>query len=164
MKEKAIIIGASTTGKTTLLKYFREHTPLPVSESDDELTERNGGTYPSDSDYKMNQLAPAMVQDVLNRRATIFFSNTHYFTPQDLLDARSKGFTVMQLSLNREIMISRSKWRQENEGYEDHTKYFDGMLKYIDEITEQGLIDRVIDTNRPFPEIAEEISSTLGLK
>lgn len=72
MKERAIIIGSSTTGKTTLLKYFKEHTDIPVDESDDVLTRLNGGTYPHDSDYKINVLAPQMVQEVLARERIVF--------------------------------------------------------------------------------------------
>jgi shikimate kinase len=40
---KAIVIGISTTGKTTLVKYLRQHTKVPVSEIDEQLTEKNKG-------------------------------------------------------------------------------------------------------------------------
>lgn len=161
MRNKVIIIGASTVGKTTVIKHLTATTNLNISESDDMLTELNGGTYPSDSNYKMNVLAPQMVKNVLNRKNVIFFTNTHYFKPDDLKVARRKGFRIILLSLDREKMTIRSKYREENEGYEDHTKYFDDMLKYQEEILAKGFVDTVIDTDKPVEEISKRILSDL---
>ena len=161
MKEKAIVIGPSTTGKSTLVAYFRENTAVPVSESDEELTRMNGGTYPHGFEYRMAHIVPKMIEDILGQERMIFFSNTHYFAPDDLIKARQKKFKVMQLSLARELMVSRSKYRQEHDGYEDHTQYFDSMLAYQQDILERGLVDNVIDTNKPVQEIAAEILQKL---
>ena len=46
MKDKILITGASTTGKTTLLNYFKDKTDFALAESDDELSRMNGGNYP----------------------------------------------------------------------------------------------------------------------
>ena len=161
MKDRAIIIGASTVGKTTVFKHLKATTSFKISESDDVLTELNGGTYPRDSHYKMNVLAPQMVERVLNQGNIIFFTNTHYFKPDDLKIARQKGFVIILLSLDRKKMTNRSKYREENEGYEDHSKYFDDMLKYQQEILTKGLVDTVLDTDKPVEEISKNILSNL---
>lgn len=161
MKEKVLIIGASTTGKTTLLNSLKTHTSIPILESDDELISLNGGTYPFDSQLKMEKLAPLMVKKVLEMDQVIFLSNTHYFTPQNLEQARQKGFFIIQLQLDREIMHQRSDYRMKHQGYEDHTVYFDDMLNYQKEIADLGLIDKVIDTSLPISEVANEILKIL---
>lgn len=158
---KVIIIGASTVGKTTLFNYYRKNTELFVAESDDLLKFLNGGIYPRDSEYKMNKLAPRMVKDILSRERIIFFTNTHYFTSEDLQTARKKGFIIILLQLDRKIMTERSRFRQKNEGYEDHAKYFDDMFAYQKEIIEKGLVDFVVDVDRPVVDIANEIISYL---
>lgn len=162
MIDKALIIGPSTTGKTTLVAYLREKTSLPISESDEELTHMNGGTYPEDSDHKMNILASQMVENILNKGKIIFFTNTHYFSIEKLKEAHDKGFLILQLTTPIETMRKRSKYRNENEGYEDHTKYFDDMLTYQKEISESGVVDEVIDTSKPVENTAEELLTFLS--
>src|SRR5262245_25320624 len=141
MNYKAIIIGASTSGKSTLVTYFRDIMHLPVSEIDEELIRMNGGTYPQDSKYKMDELCPKIVQDVINQDNIIFFTGTHYFRSQDLETARQKGFKILQLILDREQMEKRNKYRVENECYDDLSKYFNSMLEYQKQMKEEGHID-----------------------
>jgi hypothetical protein len=156
METKVIVIGASTVGKSTLLKYLKGSTKLPIDESDDVLTAMNGGVYPEDNDYKMNVLAPKMIDDVLGRDEVIFFSNTHYFTEEDLKKAQERGFRIIQLVVDKEEMIKRNRYRKEFEGYDDLSKYFDDMISYQKEIYEKGLVDAVIDTNTSVEVIAVE--------
>ncbi len=161
MATKVIVIGASTVGKSTLLKFLKESTDLLIDESDDALIALNGGGYPKDSDYKMNVLAPQMVADVLGRDDIVFFSNTDYFTSDDLKKARAGGFRVIQLVVDKEEMIKRNQYRKEFEGYDDLSTYFEGMMAYQREIYEKGLVDAVIDTNRSVEDIAEEFLAQL---
>jgi len=76
---KLIIIGASLSGKTSLVRQLRSITDLPISEIDEELTEKNGGTYPTDTKYKHKVLAPQIIADVIKRDKSVFFTNTDYF-------------------------------------------------------------------------------------
>ncbi len=164
MIKRAIIIGASTVGKTALVKYLLgKKFALPVMESDGVLIALNGGAYPKSSEYKMRVLAPKMVKDVLERDKILFFTNTHYFSLEDIRNARSMGFKIIQLVLDRDKMTERSKLRQEKEGYGDHTKYFGEMLAYQKEIFDSGVVDAVIDTDRPVEDLASEIQSYLNL-
>ena len=159
MKVKILVIGASTTGKTTLAQYLREHTDFTILETDEELSFLNGGNYPHDDQLKMNVLAPKMVADILGRESIVFFTNTHYFRPEDLRVARDRGFKVIQLELGREEMIKRNKNRYEKEGYDDLTSHFDPMEQYQKDIAGQGLVDRIIAADQPVEKIAAELLS-----
>jgi len=162
MITKAIIIGASTVGKTTLLKQLKAHTQLAISESDDKLISLNGGEFPKDYNYKRNVLAPKMVADVLLQKRIIFFSNVDYFTYQDLITARQRGFKLIQLILPREDMESRNNHRIKHEGYDDLTIHFDRMEAYQKNIFDKDMIDKVITTNKPVENVLQELMDYLG--
>jgi hypothetical protein len=153
---KAIIIGASLSGKTTIIRYLRSKTDLRVSEIDEELTRLNGGKYPSDDDYKNTILAPKVVNEVLNQNI-IFFTNTHYFTVEKLSQAKEHGFKIIQLELDIPQLKDRNHSRIKNEGYSDLGQYLEGMVKYQEEIKKSGLVDNVIRTDRPVEEIVDEL-------
>lgn len=129
-KYKAIIIGTSVSGKSAMVRYLRKITNLPVAEADETLTEMNGGVYPKDSTYKMEKLAPKLVQDILNKEEIIYFTNTHYFTSASLKEAHRRGFFIIQFLLDQKKMKIRNTYRIIHEGYEDLSKYFTSMLKY----------------------------------
>lgn len=154
---KTIIIGASLSGKTTLVRHLRVATDWPISEIDEELTRRNGGTYPLDYKYKHEVLAPQVVQDIMSRESIVFFTNTDYFLEDDLRLARDKGFKIVQLSLNIEKLKKRNEMRVKKEGYDDLSKWLPGMLQYQNIIRQHGLVDFIIDADRHFEKIIEEI-------
>ena len=154
---KVIIIGASTTGKTTILKHLKQTHNLLIQEADDILTELNGGTYPQDSRIKMSTLAPIMVTQVLNQDQIIFFTNARYFSVTDLISARNKGFKIILLSLTKKKMLERNKERVKYKGYDDLSKYFDDMILYEEKIIKAGLFDNVIDVNQPIENIISQI-------
>lgn len=160
-KYKAIIIGTSLTGKTTLIRYLRETSNLQIQEIDEELTKLNDGSYPKDNNHKNTVLAPQIKAMVLDSKDILFFTNAHYFTPEDLQAARSKGFKIIQLFVDKEELEKRNRKRIENEGYEDHSQWFDSMLQYQKEIKEQGLVDAIIETNKPVEEISQELINFL---
>lgn len=154
---KAIIIGTCLSGKTTLVRYLRTNTKLPVLEVDEELTRLNNGVYPTDDKYKHTILIPQIVEDILNRDDIVFFTNTDYFTPTDLKDARSKGFKIVQLWLNLSELQKRNKLRMKNEGYPDVSEWLSGMTEYQTEIKQLDLVDLVIEANLPTGEIAKKL-------
>lgn len=134
MKNKAIIIGASTTGKSTLIKHLRENTDLVLDEMDDMLTRMNDGVYPKDGDYRHKVLEPRIVREVLDKDNIVFFTNTHIFSAKDLKQAHKVGFIIIQLLLPREKMKSRNRSRMEHEDYDDVSMYFKYMIEYQEEI------------------------------
>ena len=75
----------------------------------------------------------------------------------------SKGFKIVQLFLNKEELEKRNKQRVQNEGYEDHSQWFDSMLEYQKDIKDKGLVDKVINTNKPVEEAAQELITFLNL-
>lgn len=158
---KAIIIGTSLTGKTTLIRHLRKTTNIHVREIDEELVELNNGTYPTDSDYKNNVLSPQIKKDLLEKKSILFFTNAHYFTDKDLEIARTEGFKIIQLFVNKDELQIRNKHRMETEGYEDHSQWFDSMLQYQKDILEKGLVDIAIETNKPTEKIAKELIAFL---
>ena len=159
---KALIIGVSLTGKSTLIRYLRKtNASFPVQEIDEELERLNGGSYPKDDTYKNTILAPQIKNEILNKENILFFTNAHYFTFEDLEKARSKGFKIIQLSLDKVELERRNTYRMAHEGYEDHSHWLDAMLAYQKEISEKGLVDTVIETNKSVEKIAEEFLTSL---
>ncbi len=155
MRNKIIVIGASTTGKSTLLRSLKEKISLPLLEMDEELKKLNGGIFPSDFDQKM-RLSALVASNILERSEVVFFTNTDYFAKEDLLLAREKGFFVVQFVLPRKEMEIRNRNRVENEGYDDLSKHFENMLCYQAEIQNDNLIDKIIETNNSLENIEKE--------
>jgi hypothetical protein len=154
---KEIIIGTSLSGKTTLIRYLRANSELPILEIDEELTRLNNGEYPTDDKYKHMVLAPKVVQDILSREYIVFFTNTDYFTPEDLRTARSRGFKVLQLIIDLEELKRRNELRIKNDGYSDLSEWLSGMLQYQTKIMELGLVDRVLNGDLPTEKIARQL-------
>lgn len=161
---KAVIIGTSLSGKTTVIRYLRENTQLFIKEIDEELTTLNGGSYPNDDVYKHTVLAPKIIAKVLESEKILFFTNVDYFTPENLFAARQKGFKIIQLYVDKEELNKRNKYRIENDGYEDHSQWFDAMLQYQTNIKDKGLVDTVINTQKPVETIAQELIAFIQQK
>ena len=159
---RAIIVGTSLSGKTTLVKHLRSSTDALVIEMDEELTLLNGGEYPTDSEHKHNVLAPRIIKEVLDRDSVIFFTNTDYFTIADLKLAKGRGFKILQLELNLDQLKRRNEYRVKHEGYGDLSQWFDGMLQYQKNIREAGLVDKVVDADQPVEELAKELVASLS--
>ena len=158
---KAIVIGTSLTGKTTLIDYLRKNGNQQIQEIDEELTQLNGGGFPKDDNYKNTVLAPQIKAKVLLNENVLFFTNAHYFTPEDLETAHQKGFKIVQLFVDKDELDKRNKQRMENEDYQDHSQWFNSMLEYQKEIIDKGLVDKVIETNKSVEEVAKELISFL---
>lgn len=161
MKDKVIVIGASTVGKSSLIKYLREHTNLVIDEMDEMLTRMNDGVYPKDGDYRHKILEPRMVKEVLAQDNVIFFSNTNIFSIADLEHAHKLNFLIVLLILSREKMEMRNKQRMELEGYDDVSMYFRYMLEYQEQIKAGGVVDKEIATDQPVDSVAAELLEIL---
>lgn len=160
---KVIVIGISTTGKTTLVKYLRQHTKLRVSEIDEELTKLNHGKFPFDDNYRNEALGPQVVQKVLQSDNIIFFTNTDYFSINDLITAKNNGFKIIQLKLSTDDLKKRNAYRVKREGYEDHTHWFGGMLAYQEKIRNKKIVDKIINAHQLTKKIAEDLLTFLNV-
>ncbi len=156
---KAIVIGTSLSGKSTLIRHLRATTTLPISEMDEELTLANEGTFPSVA--TKSHLATQVITDILNRDSILFFANTDYFSHPDLYLAKSKGFKILQLSLSLDQLIARNAQRMKVENYEDHSQWFPGMVAYQQEVSASGLVDHVLDASLPTANIASQLLKSL---
>lgn len=156
---KVIIIGPSLSGKTTLVKELRKNNCPLVSEIDEELTTLNKGEYPLDIDYKNNILLPKVIKKVLNQKDIIFFTNTNYFSENNLKKAKNLGFKIIQLNVDYQELLNRNSNRVKTENYQDSSLWLKGMLAYQKNIQEKGLVDKIIDANKPLPEIINQLKS-----
>lgn len=150
---KLIIIGASLSGKTTLVDYLRTKN-IDCTEIDEELTSLNGGTYPTDIDLKHNELIPKIIAKVIASSDIIFFSNTDYFTLDNLRQAKSHGFKIFQLNINLSELNARNKIRVDKEGYEDMSIWLEDMVDYQFDLQKSGLVDQVLDATLPVEKLA----------
>ena len=153
---KALVIGASLSGKTAVVRYLRSKTDIPVSEMDEELTKLNKGKYPTDNEYKHKVLAPRIIQKVLNSSNVVFFTNTDYFNLDDLHKAKNSGFKIIQFELDISGLKKRNKNRVRTEGYDDLSKWLEGMVQYQKQIKEAGIVDATIQADKSVEKIAEE--------
>lgn len=161
--KKAIIIGTSLSGKTTLIKHLRSITNLPISEVDEELTMLNGGVFPLDIEYKHNILFPKVAELILSKSEIIFFTNSDYFSIEQLQEAREKGFKIVQLEVSLDVLKKRNIERQK-EGYDNLEQYLKGMVEYQMVIKEQNLVDYIIDGEQPAEKVISELLDILNKK
>jgi len=161
---KGIVIGSSLSGKTSLIKYFRKNTNLQVQEIDEEIKDRSGGKWPTDDVYRFKVLGQKIIDDALGSDDIIFFTNTDYFTDNNLKVARKKGFKVIQLYLDLDELEKRNKYRIKYEGYDDFSKWLKSMLGYQERIKSEGHVDKIIAANKPVEKIAKEIVVALNAK
>ncbi|HBP50836.1 MAG: hypothetical protein US68_C0026G0007 [Candidatus Shapirobacteria bacterium GW2011_GWE1_38_10] len=149
---KLIIIGPSLSGKTTLINELRKDNDFSISEMDELLTALNEGEYPLDVNYKNNVLVPQIIEKILDQKDIIFFTNTNYFSEKDLKNAKNTGFKIIQLDVDYQELMGRNLNRVNNENYEDMSPWLKGMLAYQNEIQKKGLVDEIIDANKPISE------------
>jgi dephospho-CoA kinase len=155
---KIIVLGPQCSGKTTIandLKTF--HLLTRVIDEDEEISRRNGGKSPSDWTewtYKWTVLRPSVQKDVLSMADVIFF--TSFFDTDLLLQAKRRGFIVIQLTVSDEVFKERNRKRME-EGVDDAAYGWSINLPYHADIRSKGLVDLVLDTNRPMRESSELI-------
>lgn len=155
MRYKLIILAPSAGGKSTLMRYLREHTDLHVAETDEEVVKANNGEWPSDHTYKDEVLIPQTINEIITRDQVIYLMKD---MPIELLrKAKQNGFKVVILKLTKEQLLSRNKKRMAEEGYDDAAEWFDGQLKELDTFDKEELVDQHIDGDLSTEEIAQEV-------
>lgn len=87
----------------------------------------------------------------------VFFTNTDYFTPEDLENARKNGFQTAQLFLDLNELQKRNRFRVRNEGYSDLSQWLEGMVNYQIMIKERGLVNKVIEANQTTENMASQL-------
>ena len=152
---KLIILGPSAGGKSTLMRYLREHTDLHVMEMDEEIVELNDGKWPTDDEYRNTVLVPKITKKIIAKDKVVYLSS---YVPDDLAkEAKEKGFKILLLDVGLEQLKKRDDKRIKEEKYESVAGYFDVQLKGFERLKKKELIDTVIDGHRPTEQIAEHI-------
>lgn len=157
---KAIVIGASLSGKTTLIKYLVSKIYLPILEMDGELTRVNGGEFPMEEKLKQ-EVASKVINEIFNKESMLFFTNTDYFSDRDLIEAKEKGFKIVQLKVVLEELEKRNRNRVGNEGYQDMSQWLSEMVEYQNKIYERGLVDFEIDATQSVEKVSEDLLAVL---
>jgi hypothetical protein len=62
---KIILLGSQCSGKSTLNSYLKKTTNLNSIDHDKEISQRNGGSYPRDHNYVVDEVMPAIEADIL---------------------------------------------------------------------------------------------------
>ena len=98
-----------------------------------------------------------IIKQILKSENILFFTNTDYFSDQDLIDARNLDFKIIQLNLSLDELRKRNEHRMKNEGYGNMSKWLNGMNEYQERIFSKGLVDKRINAIQPTPKIVEEL-------
>ena len=152
---KIVVLGPQCSGKTTLVKYLQEHDSLlPVVDEDELLTKLNGGTFPFEN---KESLLLQVEEKVKNADSIIFF--TSHCSPFFLKELKAKGYKIVQLEIDMPTLVERNQKRMKEEGYPDSTQWLESGVALCKAIQEQGLIDKVVDANRPVETVANEFIS-----
>lgn len=154
MSYKLIVLTPSTGGKSTLMRYLREHTKLRISESDEEVMKANNDVWPDD-DLKNSVLIPQISKDVLSRDSVVYLAS---YVPDDLLkEAHARGFKIVLLKVDKDSLIERNKHRMSTENYQDATPWLDMQLDTFERLNQYGLIDDTLDGTKTVEDIAKQI-------
>jgi len=158
MNYKLIILSASCGGKSSLMRYFREHTDFHIAETDEEVMKANNDVWP-DNELKNKVLVPKTTNEIISRDNVIYFAS---YIPTDLLSkAKSKGFKIILLDVPLEVLNIRNKKRMEEEGYDDVSQWFEGQLNNFEELKKDGIIDVTINGNSSTADVAYNIESII---
>lgn len=153
---KLVIIGASTSGKSTLMRHLRKHTQLNVIEMDEEIVKLYKGNWPRDDTYRNSVLVPEITKKIISMNEVVYISS---YVPDELVrEASMQGFTILLLEVGLEQLKARDKKRMAEEKYKSVNKYFSMQLNGIKRLKEKGLIDKVIDGHKTTEEIANEVT------
>ncbi len=155
---KIIVTGPQCSGKTTIAENLKKYNiNIPVIDEDDEILRRNGGRSPSNWtqwNYKWGVLRPQIQRDIVTMEHVIFF--TSFFDLDLLAEAKQKGFMVIQLVAENDILQKRNRDRMAV-GVDDATYGWHLNLPYHKELWDKKLIDMRIDTNKPSKELGRSI-------
>ena len=156
MNYKLIVLAPSTGGKSTLMRYLREHTDLHVVETDEEVMKANNNVWPDDNNYKDQVLLPKVTNEIIKQDDVLFIAS---YIPTELLrKAKERGFKIIILQLTLEELKRRNAKRMNEESYDDATPWFKGQLEDYQRLSQEGLVDSIIDGHQNISQIVGEIT------
>lgn len=155
MSYKLIILAPSTGGKSTLTRNLREHAGLHIAETDEEVMKANNNTWPDDK-LKNEVLVPQTTKEIISLGSVIYFAS--YLPDNMIIQARDKGFKIILLKLNLDVLIQRNNERMNVENYQDATPWFKMQLDNFNHLYAKGLIDITIDGEQSVEKLTKQIA------
>lgn len=158
MNYKLIILSPSCGGKSSLMRYLREHTDLHIAETDEEVLKANNGVWPDD-ELKNKVLVPKTTNEIITRENVIYFAS---YIPTELLQkAKEKDFKIIVLETPLEVLNKRNTNRMKVEGYDDVSQWFKGQLDNYQSLAEKHIVDQEVNGNQTVEKVAAEIKSLI---
>jgi predicted ABC-type ATPase len=158
---KLIVLAPSAGGKSTLMRYLREHSDFNVMEMDEEVMKENNNKWPDDNDYKDKVLVPKIVKKILDEDNVLYLAS--YVPDELLIKARSKGFKIVLINLSIEELNRRNKERMRVEDYADASPWLQLQLDTFTKLRNKGLVDKVIDGHSSTKDIALSITKYIAV-
>jgi guanylate kinase len=156
MNYKIIVLSPSCGGKSSLMRYLREHTDLHIAETDEEVMKANNDVWP-DNDLKNKVLVPQTTNEIISRENVIYFAS---YVPEDLLlKAKQKGFEIVILEVPLKVLNERNEKRMAEEKYDDVSPWFSGQLDNFKELKSKGITDYFINGNQDIEKVAKDLKT-----
>ena len=156
MNYKIIVLSPSCGGKSSLMRYLREHTDLHIAETDEEVMKANNDVWP-DNDLKNKVLVPQTTNEIISRENVIYFAS---YVPGDLLlKAKQKGFKIVILEVPLKVLNERNEKRMAEEKYDDVSPWFSGQLDNFKELKSKGITDYFINGNQAIEKVADNLKT-----
>jgi len=154
MNYKIIVLAPSCGGKSSLMRYLREHTDLHIAETDEEVMKANNNVWPN-NDLKNKVLVPQTTNEIISRESVIYFAS---YIPDDLLiKAKQKGFKIVILEVPLNILSERNEKRMADEKYDDVSPWFNGQLDNFKELKSKGITNYSINGNQYIEKVADDL-------
>lgn len=101
---KFVILGPSSSGKTTIGIYLKKQHKLPIFECDDEARRLNKGHWPR-SEKVIDKLFARVNKTALEKENTVY--TTSYLDKKEILQFVEKGFKFIFLYANFDFLLQR---------------------------------------------------------
>ncbi len=152
---KLLILGTQLAGKTTLVKYLKQNTDLPVTEIDKEILIRNNNTWPKDRHYIESVLFPEIISQLLQKEDIIVFAS--YLSKDYIHLLRQNDFKLFILEISRDEIAKRNLKRVQEIEKDNTSQWIVGEIELQQDIEREGIVDGYLDAEQPTITIAEKI-------
>jgi broad-specificity NMP kinase len=155
---KLFVLGVPCSGKSTICKLINSSYNIRAIDVDDEIVRLNNGAWPEMS-HKNEVVIPRVMESLLSANEALVFHS--FIDTNDLEALRAAGFTIALLAVSPEELLRRHDRRQSIEGW-SNVEWFDWNQNAAAEFERSGLIDEVIDAERPVEAVASDIVALFG--
>lgn len=128
---KVVILGASSTGKTTIGSILRDKYKLPVFECDDETRCLNDGVWPDDERI-VDKLFTQVNKKALDMENIVYI--TSFLDRDEILAFANKGFKFIELHGDFDFLLKRRLKREKISPtlLRRFRKRYESLIKLVD--------------------------------